>query len=72
LLGDDIAEIQPLIDRIHATWATFIRTGNLNPAAFADWPHYDLIHRTTMLLNEVSQVVEDPQAELLPLWENVS
>jgi para-nitrobenzyl esterase len=57
---------------IMATWATFIRTGNLTPAAFADWPHYDLIHRTTMILNEVSQVVDDPQAELLPFWENVS
>ena len=72
LLGDAIAEIQPLIDRIHATWATFIRTGNPTSAAFADWPRYDLTHRTTMLLNEVSQVVDDPQAELLPLWENVS
>jgi para-nitrobenzyl esterase len=72
LLGDAIAEIQPLIDRIHATWATFIRTGNLTTAALADWPRYDRTHRTTMLLNEVSQVVDDPQAELLPLWENVS
>jgi para-nitrobenzyl esterase len=72
LLGDAIAEIQPLIDRIHATWATFIRTGNLTTGALADWPGYDRTHRTTMLLNEVSQVVDDPQAQLLPLWENVS
>ena len=71
LLGDAIAEIEPLIDRIHATWATFIRTGNPNTAALPDWPRYDPTHRTTMLLNEVSQVVDDPQAELLPLWENV-
>jgi len=71
LLGDAIAEIQPLIDRIHSTWATFIRTGNPTSAAFVDWPRYDLSHRTTMLLNEVSQIVDDPQAELLPLWENV-
>ena len=41
-------------------------------AALADWPRYDLTHRTTMLLNEVSQVVDDPQAEILPLWETVS
>ena len=72
LLGDAIAEIEPLVNRIHATWATFIRTGNPNTAALPDWPRYDLTHRTTMLLNEVSQVVDDPQAELLPLWENVS
>ncbi len=72
LLGDAIAEIQPLINRIHAIWATFIRTGNPNTVAFVDWPCYDLTHRTTMLLNEVSQVVDDSQSELLPLWEDVS
>lgn len=72
LLGDTIAEIQPLINRIHAIWATFIRTGNPNTVAFADWPRYDLTHRTTMLLNDVSQVVDDPQAEILPLWDTVS
>ena len=71
LLGDALAEIEPLVNRIHATWAAFIRTGNPNTAALPHWPRYDLIHRTTMLLNEVSQVVDDPQAELLPLWENV-
>ena len=72
LLGDAIAEIQPLINRIHAIWATFIRTGNPNTVAFADWPRYDLIHRTTMFLNTVSQVVDDPQAEILPLWDTLS
>lgn len=72
LLGDAIAEIRPLINRIHGTWATFIRTGSPNSAACADWPRYDLTHRTTMLLNEISQVVDDPQAEILPLWETVS
>lgn len=72
LLGDAIAPIEPLVKRIHATWAMFIRTGNPNTAALADWPRYDLTHRTTMLLNEVSQVVDDPQAEILSLWETVS
>lgn len=72
LLGDTIAEIEPLINRIHAAWATFIRTGNPTTVALADWPRYDLTHRRTMLLNEVSQVVDDPQADLLPFWENVS
>jgi para-nitrobenzyl esterase len=72
LLGDATAPLQPLSNRIHAAWATFIRTGIPNPAAFADWPPYDLTHRTTMLLNDVSQMVDDPQAELLPLWNTVS
>lgn len=72
LLGDAIAALQPMVDRIHATWATFIRTGNPTTTGLPDWPHYDLTHRRMMLLNEVSQVVDDPQAELLPFWENVS
>jgi para-nitrobenzyl esterase len=72
LLGDASAPLQQLSNRIHAAWATFIRTGAPNTAAFADWPPYDLTHRTTMLLNDVSQKVDDPQAEILPLWSAVS
>jgi para-nitrobenzyl esterase len=72
LLGDAQAPMQPLINRIHAAWATFIRTGMPTAAASADWPPYDLTHRTTMLFNAVSEVVDDPQAEMLPLWETVS
>lgn len=72
LLGDAITQIEPLVERIHATWAMFIRTGNPTTAALADWPRYELTHRATMLLDEVSQVVENPQAELFPLWEAVS
>lgn len=68
LLGDASTRLRPLSDRIHAAWAAFIRTGTPNTAALADWPPYDLTHRTTMLLNEVSQIVDDPQAELLPVW----
>lgn len=72
LLGDASAALQALSSRIHAAWATFIRTGTPTTAAFADWPSYDLTHRTTMLLNAVSQTVDDPQADVLPLWETVS
>ncbi len=72
LLGHAVAAVQPLSSRIHAAWATFIRTGTPTPAAFADWPPYDLTHRTTMLLNDVSRPVDDPQAEILPLWKIVS
>jgi para-nitrobenzyl esterase len=72
LLGDAIAGLEPLVNRIHATWAMFIRTGNPETAAIADWPRYELTHRATMLLNEVSLVVDDPQAEILPVWDSVS
>lgn len=69
LLEDAIAPIEPLVKRIHATWAMFIHTGNPTTAVLADWPRYELTHRATMILNEVSQVVDNPQAELLPLWD---
>jgi para-nitrobenzyl esterase len=72
LLGDASAPLQALSNRIHAAWAMFIRTGNPNTPAFPDWPPYDLTQRTTMLLNDVSQIVDDPQADVLPLWYTVS
>jgi carboxylesterase type B len=72
LLGDNSAPLQPLVNCIHAAWATFIRTGTPKTAAFADWLPYDLTHRTTMLLNDASQVVSDPQADILPIWNTVS
>lgn len=72
LLGDASEQIEPLVNRIHTTWAMFIRTGNPTTTVLADWPRYDLTHRATMLLNEVSQVVDHPQADILPLWDTVS
>ena len=71
LLDSAMTSAQPLIERIHATWATFIRTGNPNSTALPDWPIYALPQRATMILNETSQVVEQPQAELLPLWTGI-
>jgi para-nitrobenzyl esterase len=72
LLGEAIVSAQPLIDRIHTTWASFIRTGNPNSPALPDWPTYTLARRSTMILNETSQVLEQPQAELLPLWTGIA
>jgi para-nitrobenzyl esterase len=72
LLGDASTPLQALSNRIHAAWAAFIRTGNPNTPAFADWPPYDLTHRTTMLLNDVSHIVDDPQADVLPLWNTAT
>jgi para-nitrobenzyl esterase len=72
LLGDASAPLRALSNRIHAAWAAFIRTGSPKTPPFADWPPYDLTHRTTMLLNDVSQIVDDPQADVLSLWNTVS
>ncbi len=71
LLGNAVASVQPLIDQIHTTWATFIRTGNPNNDLLPDWPAYTTAQRSTMIFNETSQVLENPQAELLPLWSDV-
>jgi para-nitrobenzyl esterase len=72
MLGDASAQTQSLCNRIHAAWAKFIRTGNPNTVAFADWLPYDFTHRTTLLLNDVSQIVDNPQADVLPLWNTVT
>jgi para-nitrobenzyl esterase len=68
LLGGDLAGARPLATAMHATWASFIRSGNPNGAGLPAWPKYDSDRRATMLLDRTSRVVDDPGGGLRSLW----
>jgi para-nitrobenzyl esterase len=63
---------QALADRISKTWATFARTGNPSNDSLPAWPAYDTKARATMVLNDECRVVNDPDAEVRPLWRKAA
>ena len=54
-------EAQLLADQISETYIAFARTGNPNNTKIPHWPAYDLTHRSTMVFNVTSKVVDDPR-----------
>src|SRR6266568_6703721 len=62
---------QPLADRMHATWAAFIRSGTPAIAELPSWPPYDLDRRATMIFGDVAHVVDDPQGQVRAVWKHV-
>ena len=46
-----------------ATWAAFARTGNPNNAALPHWPRFDATNRSTMVLDLLSHIAQDPGGE---------
>ena len=59
LLGG--AQVQPLADLMHDTWARFVRTGD------PGWSLHGTA-RTTMLFDTASRVVDDPDRERREIW----
>jgi para-nitrobenzyl esterase len=59
--GAPSAEVQGLSDTMHATWATFARTGD------PGWHPYDAT-RATMHFDVESALVHDPEGDLRALW----
>ncbi|HSH99787.1 MAG TPA: carboxylesterase family protein [Reyranella sp.] len=53
---------QGVADRVSRTWATFARTGQ------ADWAPYTADKRTTMVFDDESCTVDDPDKDVRPLW----
>jgi para-nitrobenzyl esterase len=62
---------QALADRVSKTWATFARNGDPASEAIPAWPAYTAERRTTMILDDVCKVVDDPDGEVRPLWSKV-
>jgi para-nitrobenzyl esterase len=57
---------QALADKVSSTWANFARSG------MCDWPAYDLARRTTMVFDDQSRTVDDPDGAVRPLWHQAA
>jgi len=56
-------EAHALAGKVSAAWVAFARTGNPNTAGLPKWPAYSAASRDTMLFNNDSRVVQDPDRE---------
>ena len=57
------AEAMALADKVSDTWIAFARAGDPNTPKLPHWPAYDARDRATMVINNVSKVVNDPLRE---------
>ena len=53
-------EAYALAEKVSAAWVAFAKTGNPNTPALPKWPAYSAASRDTMLFNNDSRVVPDP------------
>jgi para-nitrobenzyl esterase len=56
-------EAMALADRVSDAWIAFARTGDPNTPKLPHWPAFDARNRATMVINNVSKVVNDPLRE---------
>ncbi len=56
-------EAMALADKLSDTWIAFARTGNPNNPKMPRWPAFTTKDRATMVINNVSKVVNDPLRE---------
>ena len=56
---------QAVADTMHKVWCDFIKTGE------PGWPRYDLTTRATMIFDDESTLVEDPDPEERMAWEGI-
>jgi para-nitrobenzyl esterase len=64
-------EAYALAEKTSAAWAAFARTGNPNTPKLPKWPAYSAKSRDTMLFNNESRVVQDPDREPRLVMERV-
>jgi para-nitrobenzyl esterase len=57
------AEAMALADKVSDAWIAFARTGDPNTPKLPHWPAYDAKDRATMVINNVSKIVNDPLRE---------
>src|SRR5215469_2194994 len=62
------AGARELAARVAATWIAFARNGSPANPAVPDWPVYSRDERTTMIFDNESRVVHDPDGPARLLW----
>ena len=56
-------EALALADKLSDTWIAFARTGNPNTSKLPHWPAFNSTDRATMVIDNTSEVVNDPLRE---------
>jgi para-nitrobenzyl esterase len=64
-------EVHALAKKVSASWVAFARSGDPNVAGLPKWPAYSASARDTMLFNNDSRVVQDPDREPRMVMEQV-
>jgi para-nitrobenzyl esterase len=60
-----------MAEQISETYIAFAKTGDPNNPKLPHWPPYDLAHRSTMVFDKVSKVVDDPRSEPRKMFSQV-
>jgi para-nitrobenzyl esterase len=70
MLGDQVPP--NLAHEMHGAWISYARNGDpAGDGAIPEWPYYDLTERPTMVFNETTEVVNDPDGERRAAWDGV-
>jgi para-nitrobenzyl esterase len=62
---------QGLATAIHDAWVKFMQSGDPSTPDLPRWPRYDTSKRSTMLLDDESRVVDDPDGALRRIWDGL-
>jgi len=56
------------LPQMNATWAAFARHGDPMDELWGAWPTYEPTRRSTMNIDEVTRLVDDPMGSERMLW----
>ena len=71
LFSDTSEEAKKHSEKIMDSWIAFARTGSPSHSGIPDWPKYDVVKRSTMLLGKEIKVVDDPYGKERKAWDGI-
>jgi len=70
--GNGTPRATALAGELGSAWVNFARTGDPNGAGVAAWPAYTAEQRSTLVLGDTTEVVDDPLRDLRLLWDELN
>lgn len=67
--GPPTRAARALADQVAGAWTAFARDGKPAATGLPTWPAYDVMRRSTMILDGASRVADDPDGAELRAWE---